>query len=338
MRIDIENLGALTKASVSINGLTVIAGENDTGKSTLSKALAFGLMVAKKVKFHRDNINPSIQFNIINATKIFDVNIFQKKNVDYLDKSNIDIEIDSIHINPKMNFGVSYMDLLKVVKQIKSIPNIVYIETPIIWSFMDTFKNIAQIGQQTDILVDHPYLMNDLSIKLSNKANVHIGKQAPNIKDEIKTIIGGEFKKDDMGKFYFQKDKKRIELINTATGIKYFGILQVLSENGWLSNENVLVLDEPEVHMHPKWQLEMAKIIVKLVKQGLKIIVNSHSPYMIEALKRYSDEEVLSEKSNFYLAENGFIKDEDNLSKIFELLSEPFEEFEKMDSGNLKDE
>ena len=99
-----------------------------------------------------------------------------------------------------------------------------------------------------------------------------------------------------------------------------------------MAENNILILDEPEVHLHPKWQLEMAKIIVELVKNGVKIVVNSHSPYMIEALIKYArDEEDITDKSNFYLA----TKEEDyatfenvnnDLNKIFELLAEPMNE------------
>ncbi len=47
--------------------------------------------------------------------------------------------------------------------------------------------------------------------------------------------MGGEFKKDEMGRYYFDKQGQRIELVNTATGIKYFGIFQILSQNNWLN-------------------------------------------------------------------------------------------------------
>ena len=39
MKIKIENIGMLKRADVNINGLTVVAGVNDTGKSTLGKLL-----------------------------------------------------------------------------------------------------------------------------------------------------------------------------------------------------------------------------------------------------------------------------------------------------------
>jgi ABC-type multidrug transport system ATPase subunit len=99
-----------------------------------------------------------------------------------------------------------------------------------------------------------------------------------------------------------------------------------------------LFLDEPENHLHPKWQLKFAKILTELAKNNIYILVTSHSPYMIEALKRYSENNELKEKTNFYLAEDRYINNEDRLGDIFSILSEPFEVFRKMDEELLKDE
>ena len=45
MDINIKNVGIVKEASVKLNGLTVIAGENDTGKSTVGK-LIFAIVKA----------------------------------------------------------------------------------------------------------------------------------------------------------------------------------------------------------------------------------------------------------------------------------------------------
>ena len=39
MKLTLKNIGKIGAASVEINGITVIAGENNTGKSTVGKAL-----------------------------------------------------------------------------------------------------------------------------------------------------------------------------------------------------------------------------------------------------------------------------------------------------------
>ena len=55
---------------------------------------------------------------------------------------------------------------------------------------------------------------------------------------------------------------------------------------------------------------------------------------MIEALQRYAQKENIP--NNFYLAQdNKIVEDSQSLSKIFAKLSEPFDEFDKMDSEIL---
>jgi predicted ATPase len=83
----------------------------------------------------------------------------------------------------------------------------------------------------------------------------------------------------------------------------------------------------------------MAKVIVELVKNGVKVLVNSHSPYMIEALERYAEKEEVT--ADFYLAEDGYIKKENNsnsetLARIFEKLAEPFDVFTEMESQKME--
>ena len=39
MRFHIENIGKIQEADIALNGLTVITGENDCGKSTIGKLL-----------------------------------------------------------------------------------------------------------------------------------------------------------------------------------------------------------------------------------------------------------------------------------------------------------
>lgn len=88
----------------------------------------------------------------------------------------------------------------------------------------------------------------------------------------------------------------------------------------------------PENGEHPKTQLESAKLIVQNVRNADFSLVLSHSPYMVEALKRYSDREGLS--AQFGLIENGVLE-YDRLSDIFAGFCEPYDEFRRMDAEEL---
>ena len=338
MELQLENIGMIEEANVEINGLTVIAGENDTGKSTLSKILycfieAINLSQYNEIRQkHSSKLCDTFNFYV---EKIFNGKITDNGSIEVpIVEEDEYIFLLEIKDNQCNDFSTPPIEVLENLNY-----NTIMVETPLVWNFTDFFRDIAQIESQMRIELDYPYLMKDLNFKL------HI-KNASNgldIKKEVTDLMGGEFKKDEMGKYYFNKNGQRIELVNTATGIKYFGIFQVLSQHNYLNKNTILILDEPEVHLHPKWQLEMAKIIVELVKNGVKIVVNSHSPYMLEALQRYSEVEKIEDKTNFYLAEDGIIDkvEESNaltLEKIFGKLSEPFDVFDEMDSRILRGE
>jgi len=308
MELQLKNIGMIKEANIKLDGLTVIAGENDTGKSTVGKAL----------------------FAVLKNDDEYLIPVLFRQNFLLVGSSISLTTKDGIYtISGKDNRFPSIGTWGENIKE-----KVIFIESPLVWNFTDFFRDIAQIESQMNIKLDYPFLMKDLNFKLHIKSD----SNGVDIKKEMISLMGGEFKKDELGRYYFDKQGQKIDLLNTATGIKTFGIFQVLSQNNYLNENAVLVLDEPEVHLHPKWQLEMAKVIVELVKNGVKILVNSHSPYMIEALQRYG--ELVEVSSDFYLAEDGYIKKENDsnsetLAKVFEKLSEPFDVFEEMDMERL---
>lgn len=149
-------------------------------------------------------------------------------------------------------------------------------------------------------------------------------------------IVSGKIQYDSQIRdFVYEREDNQISIKNTASGVKVFGILQLLLSNNFLNKNTILIFDEPENHLHPNWQLHLAKILVDLSKEGLYIIVSSHSPYMIEALKRFSDSVKLNDEAQFYLAKDNAIQDKNKLEEIFNVLSEPFRIFRDMDKKEL---
>lgn len=157
---------------------------------------------------------------------------------------------------------------------------------------------------------------------------------------DLQALIDGEVAYDKTERdFVFRRASgASISIKNTASGIKVFGLLKMLVANEFVAKDTVLIFDEPENHLHPKWQLKLAQVLIKLVKSGVYVLVSSHSPYLIEALKRGVDQAGLGSEARFALAQDKRIQDEDRLSDIFSVLAEPFEVFRRMDAEDLRDE
>lgn len=102
---------------------------------------------------------------------------------------------------------------------------------------------------------------------------------------------------------YQRKDGLKVNLLTCATGIKSFAILQMLIKNGFLNNKTLMIIDEPEAHLHPQWIVEYARMLVLMNKElGVKFFIATHNPDMISAIKYISEKEEVSKRLNFYLA------------------------------------
>ena len=332
MELQLKNIGMIKEASVKIDGLTVIAGENDTGKSTLSKALY--LIINSMTTEEKTTKEIYEDSDIVNVDRLNIYGKLIKENIFSEQSFNSTSLIQLLHNDKTFVYKDKMIEDTIYKKDIK-IASTLFIETPLVWNLQYLFRASSDIQSHLkmvgkDIDIPYPFLMKILYFDLVTK-NKFLEDWTDKHIESIKSLINGEFKKGDDGIFRFHRKGQKLDLIDIATGIKYFGILQVLLNNNHLNSYSLLILDEPEVHLHPKWQLEMAKVIVELVKNGVKIIVNSHSPYMIQALIKYARDKDITDKSNFYLAQK---KDEfstfenvnEDLNKIFALLAEPMNE------------
>ncbi len=148
----------------------------------------------------------------------------------------------------------------------------------------------------------------------------------------ISDIIGGNTSSDEnysKSFIYQRKDGKRFNLLDCATGLKSFSMIQMLVQNGFISKRTLLIIDEPEAHLHPQWVVEYARLLVLLNKHtGCKFLIASHHPDMISALKYISKAEGIQDNFNLYFAEESdeeykynFENQNGSLEKVFESLN-----------------
>ena len=190
-------------------------------------------------------------------------------------------------------YGVSFAGgETKSVPLLHYIKRVAYIDTPMITG--------SQLIGGRDYWMKLSTLLND---------NSQIGEKVSLYKN-LTQIMKGEplVEKDDIRNpklSYKRDDGKIFDLKDCATGIKSFSILQLLLKNGFLQKDTLLIIDEPEAHLHPQWIVEYARMIVLLHKEiGVKFFVASHSTDMISAIRYIAAKEEVQDKLNFYLAED----------------------------------
>ncbi len=213
----------------------------------------------------------------------------------------------------------------------------IYMESPFILDNIDTFYYDKMLPHRNNI-ISKLYNGNDNKTITSE---IIIQNKLEHIFNILLEIGIGELFKESSDtrkktfKYKEENSDNKIEISNISAGIKTFLILKTLILNGHISEKGCIVLDEPEIHLHPEWQLVFARLIVLLQKTfNLHILLTTHSPYFLRAIQVYSSKYEIADRCNYYLAENNedgtaSIRDvKGSIEEIYKLLHRPFQDLE----------
>jgi predicted ATPase len=412
MRLKLQNIGIIEEANINVDGITLIAGQNDSGKSTIGKVLysvvkGFNLPenlfhekrnrmisyyyqdILKELKknwsediteyltkeinndwidqieelIQKDSIPEEIKKPILN--KIFYLKSHFEKQYNTIEQKQEEIELwlrseitilHNVFDVPKKEFKIELEDLLGnaiIEDRFKNISTenvyislsdnletyykeTYYIESPLIID-----EQLQRFVGKDDTQGYNRSRQEELAKSLSNPTQTNTLDYSE-IYKEISKIINGEITIDLLEGVRYKKNNQDIAIKNTAVGIKSFGLIQLLLKNNRLNNRTLLIIDEPEVHLHPTWQVKYAEILVTLSKEfDIPMVLTSHSPYFIEALEAFVKKHNYEKSTNFYFAE----KNEDGLSSriidvtkdISPILSSISEAFYKIQDINDED-
>ena len=258
--------------------------------------------------------------------------------------SKIELKIKDFKIKILFNNN----DELLEVKERKELEHeIVYIDDPFIIDFNKIyFHKFRKDGETKSVLsrtsektTNHresllSHYMNNKALTLVDKANLK--DKLTLVYKKINNILGS-----DMALFETNNDGMSIgtsteglSLDSLSSGMKTFYLIKRLIDNGTIVQNGTLILDEPEVHLHPDWQVTLAEVIVLLQREmGLHILINTHSPYFLRAIEvfsgKYDTEDVVKYYLSYNEGDNAKMKDVTfNISEIYKVLSDPLQRIE----------
>lgn len=410
MEVFVKNIAKIREATIELNGITVIAGENNTGKSTIGKILysVFLSMNNIKTKVFEYRVESVFQkiffslqrslvhadpFSIINKNEKYTLEI-AKKLVENIDKyknsiSEIEkfikdgteekLEVGELSLRIYEILNVSDFDVFKQIlgsklnaEFHKQINNFLYkdelgeiilkeigqndITINVKENKVVELKNAIDLVDTNSVYIDDPFVLDNLggrfmydfgrkSDLIRSLENIYEGENPvkgvinegkfEEVMEKVNSVCSGTIVTSS-GEFFYRSNElgENINIKNVSTGLKTFIILKTLLLNGTINENCVVVLDEPEIHLHPKWQLLFAEIIVLLQKQfGMKILVNTHSPYFLEAVDVYTRKHEVDENCKYYLTrvekEVSYIDDvTGNIREIYKKMAEPFKKLD----------
>ena len=113
-----------------------------------------------------------------------------------------------------------------------------------------------------------------------------------------------------------QKNKTSSEVLITDIGFGVSQILPVLVLCYYVPEGSIILLEQPEIHLHPSVQADLADVLIDVVmNRNVQIIVESHSEHLLLRLqRRIAEEAIPSDKVNLY-----FCRMDNGTSKIEKL-------------------
>jgi predicted ATPase len=130
------------------------------------------------------------------------------------------------------------------------------------------------------------------------KKDSFIAKNHPDILKDFADIIGGEYTVTRNDELYYIPKGKKIKLSMDESSSAVRSLLDI---GFYLRHEakrgDLLIIDEPELNLHPENQRRVARLLARLVNVGIKVFITTHSDYLIKELNTlimlYSDEPYL---------------------------------------------
>lgn len=415
MKLSLNNIAKIKQADIVIDGITVIAGENDTGKSTVGKALfvvyhsfyninervkeerlesivnwlgriyvnAKGRplrridekVMAAEIMEHAEEYRQedrSCCKMLTNLIRKYDEELIANLDADILknvsknikgilDITDTDFFINVIERDLSSEFNGQICNIynrkegvinLELENQSVSIGVTPYHLRHLTLPFLDIHSDVTYIDDPF-ILDDYRLLYLDFSIgsilhqtqlrkKLFFQGERDNRFDAIADEEKLKTIdtliakaCSGDIFFDKQRYTYRKKENgEPLDVHNLSAGLKTFAILKMLLQNGGLKRNGLLILDEPEIHLHPQWQLLFAEIIVLLQKEfDLRILMNTHSPYFLRALQVYAAKYSRADRCRYYMSEldgdlANIVDVTDCVDKVYAKLAKPFQQLE----------
>ena len=264
----LKNLNINFENDEKILDVVVLAGVNGTGKTTVLEVIYDYFE-----NFQNDKNKINIELDLEEENYINQNNISKETYLNNLTKDSIKKEKTPkvIYVPAEINFQKVKFNLLALYKK----------------RFLNKIDSY--------IIADIPFY---IQMRIINTANKESEKKLGNVRDEIIAEINGIFDILDMDTRLIGMSTETTEILPIFTNLSgdKFDINELSSGEKqlflrtlairMLNPENsIILIDEPELSLHPKWQQRIVDVYRKIGKNN-QIIIATHSPHILGSVKK----------------------------------------------------
>ena len=253
---------------------------------------------------------------------IFEINDLMTIKINREDGLNIKIQSELLFSHEKIN-------------------HILFFESPVYWRLLPIIDDLDELkfrglaySNRYEVLTGIPKYFYDLKNLLFT--NFKEGERPSFIvscANELKQYLKGSFKTSDSDITFENNNGQSISKNLVSFGMTNLGIFQAVLSKNIINKGSFVFIDEPESNLHPEWQAILANVLVELAKNGVYVIVTTHSSDMLKAFEISTQEQEVSEElSTYYFQTDGTLlaMDDKDLSPIEQARKKLLETYENL--------
>ena len=324
--LHIEEYNGLEKLDINFESegkvldLIVLAGINGSGKTRVLESIRywFEMFRSKAVNvelFYEENEREVLE-SLMNSEGLTEIEKEMQKEIEYTDcLRNIKFYNYDYRHNKTENRNYNSKIISKSFEKLKIFPKLIYVPTEINFEEIKKaqtnlkkeyrFINIVDSYEIKDI---PSYIATRISKVANEEENLTMGQVRKKVFAEINGIF--EILELDVKLSEISKDENSMPIFTDSSG-KKFGINELSSGEKQLflrtlaikmlePENSIIMIDEPELSLHPKWQQKIVDVYRKIGKNN-QIILATHSPHILGSVEK--ENIILLEKN-----ENGIVK------------------------------
>jgi len=340
-KIKIKNFKSLRNVELQMSNLNVLAGLNGSGKSSFIQTLLLlrqsyknpyhgntGLILqdgelislgSGKDVFYQYAKDEKIEFEILSGDNVFKWSFIYNPNSDILSvekeqdskllssfnlfSSNFQY-LNAEHISPQMSYKKSETQVIK--------NNNIGVKGEYVVHYLSEYGLPQKVK---NVYLKHPDSRTD---SLIHQADAWISEITPGTR-----LIAEDVKGLDVVRLAIKFETKdgytnEVKPVNTGFGITY--VLPVVVAILKAKKDDILILENPESHLHPMAQSVIGRMMSYAAQEGVHIIVETHSDHIINGIRVAVKEQKLSDKNIKFFYFDRILDCSEQYSDIQEIL------------------
>lgn len=311
-QLKIKNFKCFEDKEIFLNRLTVLAGANGNGKSTVVQAMLFlrktieetcelfgeYYVLNKQKSAQQVDLNEGFLLSLGNSTLVLNNNLssdninisladndsiveskYQNKSVDaelYLELSDIKINNPN---NPILKQTFYYLNAERIGPRISQ--RIHYFTFPNCgFQGENTAQIIASFNYKIKVDENRKHPSNK-SPRLESQVNSWLGELIPGAsivaKQNIETLTAQILVEN-----YFTKGNP-VTAPNIGFGISY--VLPIILTGLIAEKDAIFIVENPEAHLHPSAQSKIGSFLSIIAQSGINVIIETHSDHVLNGIQ-----------------------------------------------------